>query len=111
MGGTMVWSIDLDNGLASIPALPQTMNGYCGPLHNNTVCGNWATGGCCSAYGSCGSSSDYCDVGCQSGNCTPSPEIVHSQDSTTASGGVRGVDASRLALVVGLAITVGMTMW
>jgi hypothetical protein len=110
MGGTMMWSIDLDNDLASIPTLAQTTDGYCGPQHNNTICGDWAAGGCCSAYGSCGNTTEYCGLGCQSGTCTSSPEILH-QETASTSGGVKGPDASIMAFVVGIVVAVGMTVW
>lgn len=129
MGGTMMWSVDLDNGLAkyvlrfplrhanvhipntfhSIPDLAQTTTGTCGTQHNNTICGTWAAGSCCSTYGFCGNTTqDYCGVGCQSGGCNALPEISHAAAGTGNSTGsaksaaVRSGEVAWIALVAGV---------
>ncbi|KAL8713553.1 MAG: hypothetical protein Q9220_002415 [cf. Caloplaca sp. 1 TL-2023] len=73
-GGTMIWSVDFKNGGGSnsdIPdeLAPSTTDGSCGKGHENTICGDWADGGCCSAGGYCGKTLAYCGNGCQSGPC------------------------------------------
>lgn len=95
LGGTMMWSVDLDGGLAAASAAPApTTTGRCGRQNGDTVCASWAGGGCCSAYGFCGATSEFCGSGCQSGTCAVGMEILHGVTNATAAPGAKSAAAS-----------------
>ena len=78
-GGTMIWSVDFESGDGVNSddvdeTAPKTTDGRCGPEHGNTVCGDWADGGCCSSSGFCGNGPSHCGNGCQSGPCLEAAE-------------------------------------
>ena len=72
---------------ATSSAGSQTRDGSCGLQNSNTICGNWASGGCCSSAGYCGNTTEYCGPGCQSGPCDASSSSSSTPTlSTPASG-------------------------
>ena len=80
-GGTMIWSVDFEtgNGINSEDDdehAPKTTDGRCGKEHGNTVCGDWADGGCCSSSGYCGNGPSHCGNGCLSGPCLEAAETT-----------------------------------
>ncbi|GAB7340085.1 hypothetical protein MBLNU457_6576t2 [Dothideomycetes sp. NU457] len=65
---------------AAIPSVSFSVNGRCGNINNDALCGNSTAGACCSVFGYCGDSAAHCGAGCQSGPCAdhsvPAPDFT-----------------------------------